>query len=342
MAIIDAPGLFSGDRLARCSDEAKLYWPYFYIASNGYGRLELDADKLRSKVFSAFRTPPSEEQILQFFKEYHNNYLAFLYVADGQLWAQWDTPAKYLPRYKTAADRDSPAPPPAEFAQWLKQRVDLKSASTATVTAMFGKLPKVSEDFRKFRAGVGVGVGVGVGEGKGGGEGEETAAPSALPPSGGSPTPSEEKQKTKLNPAVDPAYRDNLWASLKARVRLVPDTKPSRQLQLKVFEVAGEHLTSAEFQELLQTSTAEELVVQITDYRNPPEIVEWVLEQIGGWKRIKLAEDDGKEHIFARREFDAALERAVARGLTVAAYPQQHTRHMQRTDDKFVISEDKE
>lgn len=47
MAIIDPEGLFSGDRLRRCSNLAQLHWPRLYLAANGFARLEINFAKIR-------------------------------------------------------------------------------------------------------------------------------------------------------------------------------------------------------------------------------------------------------------------------------------------------------
>jgi hypothetical protein len=68
MAIINADGLFGGDRLAMCSDKARLYWPYFFLASNGYGRLELNYPKIMNRAFHRFKKPPTEDEAFEYLK----------------------------------------------------------------------------------------------------------------------------------------------------------------------------------------------------------------------------------------------------------------------------------
>ena len=154
MAIINPDGLFRGQRLRKCSDRARLYWPYLFLASNGFGRLELDYEYLVPHVFLGFRNPPTAQEIESCIMEYTDAGLGFLYH-DGQ-WFQWDTPTKLLPRWKTSVDKNSPTPDSKE-------------------------LQKFSENLRKLPSGGGVGVGIGVGVGvRGGigvGVGEKTQPP---------------------------------------------------------------------------------------------------------------------------------------------------------------------
>ncbi|HXA67385.1 MAG TPA: hypothetical protein VNV82_19665 [Bryobacteraceae bacterium] len=118
MAIIDASGLFGGDRLRRCSNAAQLHFPRLFLTSDGFGRLELNYARIVGKAYPTFNPIPSETELQCFIQEYVNNYLLFPYEAAGQLWAVWDTRSEWLPRYKTTTDRRSPIPPEPQFTQW--------------------------------------------------------------------------------------------------------------------------------------------------------------------------------------------------------------------------------
>ena len=160
--IIEPEGLFGGERLAACSDLAQLYWPRLYIGSNGYARLELSYPSIISKIFRNFRKVPDQKTLWNVFREYEANYLAVLYEADGTWWCQFATSEKFLPRYKTRRDSESPSPS-AETMQAFRKGY-MKWKSTKSLSGQpFQKIP---EDFGKFpleRRGVGVGVGEGVG-----------------------------------------------------------------------------------------------------------------------------------------------------------------------------------
>lgn len=92
--------------------------------------------------------------------EYKNEYLLFVYEDEsGRPWGQWDTQEKFLPDYKTHADKVSPAPPEQEFQAWLGEY-----KGRIVIPETFRNLPKISKG---FAAGKGNGVGVGVGDGKG-------------------------------------------------------------------------------------------------------------------------------------------------------------------------------
>lgn len=154
MAIINPDGLFGGDRLRHCSNLAQLHWPRLFLASDGFGRLELNYHKIVARAYATFSPVPSEQEVLGCIQEYLDNFLLFGYAIDGQAWGQWDTPVEFLPRYKTAADKRSPAPPEPAFLEW-KRRYRSKSKT----------LPKCFENFPEtFRRGVGGGGGDGDGK----------------------------------------------------------------------------------------------------------------------------------------------------------------------------------
>jgi hypothetical protein len=151
VAIIDPEGIFNGDRLRRCSNEAQLHWPRLFLASNGHARIELNYSKLTGRAYANFNPVPSAEELRGYIREYEQNSLLFLYEVDGQTWGQWDTRPELLPRYKTAPDKRSPAPPEPAFNEWKRRyREDAKAFPKSFVN--------VSEPFLH---GVGEGVGVG-------------------------------------------------------------------------------------------------------------------------------------------------------------------------------------
>lgn len=156
MAVIDPSGLFNGDRLRRCSNAAQLHWPRLYLASDGFGRLEINYARIVGHAYSTFNPIPSETELQSFIQEFVNNFLLFPYEVRGQLWGQWDSRTELLPRYKTAADRRSPVPPEAAFSQWkqmyrTEQKAFPKSFGKISATFLHG-------------GGVGGGVGIGIGE----------------------------------------------------------------------------------------------------------------------------------------------------------------------------------
>lgn len=160
MPIIDPAGLFGGKRLRRCSDQARLRWPYYFLASNGYARLELDPETVLTEAFLDFKQPVSVDTFWADMEDYRDNFLLFTYDDDlGRVWGQWDCQVKWLSKYKTKADTESPAPPEAEFQKWRKEYQQLRD------------VPETFRNFRKINPnsplgnGVGEGVGVGVGGG---------------------------------------------------------------------------------------------------------------------------------------------------------------------------------
>jgi len=121
VVLIDPSGLFGGDRLRHCSNDAQLHWPRLFLASNGYGRLEINYHKLVARAYSTFTQPPSEVDLQGYIQEYVENFLLFLFIVDGQIWGAWDCPPHLLPRYKTAEDDRSPVPPEPAFSDWKRR-----------------------------------------------------------------------------------------------------------------------------------------------------------------------------------------------------------------------------
>lgn len=213
MAIIDSQGLFLGDRLAWCSDMAQLHWPRLYAAANNFARMELDYRKIVLLAYSNFKTPPTEEEFWGYIREYRDNFLLFVYEADGVLWGQWQTNERYLGRYKTAEDRRSPAPPAEAQEAFRKAHLDRKKSSikqNQQFADLLGDVPSSAESSRTTLAGVGVGVGDGVGVGVGEGEEREVHSPSPATASQ-SPHPREakpartSKQSSESGPKLKPS-----------------------------------------------------------------------------------------------------------------------------------------
>jgi|GEM_PF-3706656 len=208
MAIIDPQGLFNGKRLRRCSALARLYWPYLFLVSNGFARIELDFDAI-SHTFASFgAAAPSSAEIAGYFSEYEKNDLLYPFAADGQNWGQWDTRRSWLKDFKTSSDKRSPSPPEPDYRRWLQKQhgsewplyhwnkiVGDEPASTVGNTASLQvltevfpnanqQLPESCSNVAQDLAlggggGGGVGSGNGNGNGVGGGEGEGTSPPKA-------------------------------------------------------------------------------------------------------------------------------------------------------------------
>jgi hypothetical protein len=134
MAIINPDGLFHGERLARCSDEAQLHWVRLFTASNTFGRLELSYRHIVNFAYSSFHKIPTEEQLSGWIEEYFHNYLLFVYDAkDGSTWGQWLTSSEYLSRYHTASDRRSPVPNEKELESYRREYLKSKSGKSLRI-----------------------------------------------------------------------------------------------------------------------------------------------------------------------------------------------------------------
>src|SRR5260370_33128426 len=120
--------------MAKLSLMARLYWTYFYVASNAYGRLELNYHRIANRAFATFSPVPSESEFDGYLKEYSDTYLLFVYEFNGQLWGQWDVSERLLLRHKDAASKRSPVPGPA-FLQWKNEYLSLKEKSLKAHTS---------------------------------------------------------------------------------------------------------------------------------------------------------------------------------------------------------------
>jgi hypothetical protein len=175
--LIDADGLFNGDRMAMLSDDARLYWPYFWCASSqALARIELNYRKIVGRAFHSFKNPPAEEQFWRLAREYRDCYLLFIYKENGIVWGQWDTSAKNLGKYTTAADRKMPNPPAALFAEWKQTYSLAKQAfhgGNSIDDSLFGNVLEKLEQFSEtFHKDLPIGDGVGIGDSK-----DKTLAP---------------------------------------------------------------------------------------------------------------------------------------------------------------------
>ena len=160
MAIIDPNGLFYGDRLARCSDEAQLHWVRFFTASNTFARLELNYRQIISTAYGSFKSKPTEEQVAGWVREFHENFLLFIYTApNGSLWGQWLTSKENLRKYQTSTDKRSPGPDEKELEVYRQQYISKKQAKSIAFN-------ELSKPLQFTLLGIGEGIGKGIGDGK--------------------------------------------------------------------------------------------------------------------------------------------------------------------------------
>ncbi len=170
MALIKAEGMFGGERLRACSDEAQLHWPRFLVLSNSFARFEVDFDKIVGVAYAGFKVKPTPDQLRGVLKEYSDNFLLFIYTAaDGSLWAEWVTEKENTLRYHTKADHQSPSPDPDALEAFRRAYVDfkrVKSSKLFEISSCLKPLKHFANVSKVFpRVGVGKEVGNGVREG---------------------------------------------------------------------------------------------------------------------------------------------------------------------------------
>lgn len=193
--------LFFSERLIACSDEAKLHYSRIMLTANSLGRLDLSPINIRRLAYPNFHNPPSDEQIDSLIAEYHQHHLVFVYQdsATGTWWGQFLIPDEYLPGYKYADDKRTPAPDPKALEAYQRAYYEEKqrksqsrnnifklSQSIQTSLDLSQSIPTSSD----FSMGVVVGVGVveevfDLASVKSRGKERESTAQPALPPDGG-------------------------------------------------------------------------------------------------------------------------------------------------------------
>ena len=145
MAIIDPDELYRSVALQKCSDAARLLYPYLFLAANGFGRIELNYPFLLGRCFVQFEHPPAAELFWQTIAEYRAADLLFLYSSAGQLWGQWWVLPHHLPGYKTWRDKRSPIPPEPAYTEWV-QSVSEANKDVPCFPEFFQNIPKTFQE----------------------------------------------------------------------------------------------------------------------------------------------------------------------------------------------------
>src|SRR5215469_5209396 len=168
--VVCSGGVLEDHRLGACSDDAQLFFPWLFIASNGFGRLKWSYSELVTSAFPHLRDKPSPEQLQKCLEEYRSNYLIFVYrTDDAELWGQWIVDKRHFPTYKTAKALRSPAPPEPALAAFkesaARARTEQNAASVDIIrVADFENLPKSIPSCENVPHGSGIGVDGGKGE----------------------------------------------------------------------------------------------------------------------------------------------------------------------------------
>jgi len=179
MANIDIKGLLGGKRINRCAAEARWRFPYYFLLSNAYARIELDYEAIALHFVSFRGNCPTAEDIEKDFKAYISNHLIFVYQVGSKIWGQWDCRREQTVRHKDAPSKRSPNPPEPEYQEWLKEQHPTDwgmfhwSLSPKTVTTEESNTSQIlqnvnenPENLETISRGVGVGSGVGGGRGR--------------------------------------------------------------------------------------------------------------------------------------------------------------------------------
>ena len=151
--LIDPQGLLRGDRVRACSDEAQLHFPRLLAASNTFGRFRMSVEWLQAEVYGSFAAKPTKEQLTQWLREYHDNFLLFVYRGpDHSAGAQWEIPEKLLGKYRKTEDRKTPAPPEAEHQAYKHSYAEfLRTKNTGNADDLSEGFWNISKSFSPCR-----------------------------------------------------------------------------------------------------------------------------------------------------------------------------------------------
>jgi hypothetical protein len=149
MAVIEAEGLFNGERFDLVSDSSRYAWPYLWVASNRFGRLELNYHRVIGRAFGRFKHVPIEEEFWSWIREFQAAYLLFVYEVNGSRWGQWDTSEKFLPKHKLASDLASPGPDHGAFSAWREEYIKFKRGQNSAKPIAVNHFNNRSENFPK-------------------------------------------------------------------------------------------------------------------------------------------------------------------------------------------------
>jgi len=257
MAVIDPDGLFEGERICACSDEAQNWFARLFCAANNYGRMPLDVPALIQRCFASYRVKPTHDQVMDVIHEYVENCLILPYRADGHVWVQFAAKEKWLRGYKTTADERSPAPSAEDwngfekrYAAWKERRKnivveDYPELFPKDFEKTLEKVERVSENLSenppensqnisgKFSHGIGRGIGRGRGRGSGRGAGGTNSAGADAPSAADAAALSSRTPPNKPNEpgpmasASAQAFEEIQQQRANGKARAAPDSAPA-------------------------------------------------------------------------------------------------------------------
>jgi hypothetical protein len=110
---IDYDGLWSSDKLNRCSDEAQVDYTWIYGIADAWGCFELTNLRVVLGTVAPIRKKLTIERLEQDFVEYQANGLCFVWVEGGKKYSYWTGCEGRLPPLSTRNRyaRTTPAPP---------------------------------------------------------------------------------------------------------------------------------------------------------------------------------------------------------------------------------------
>ena len=119
---IDYDGLWSSDKLSRCSDEAQSDYAWIYGIADVWGCFELTNMRVVLGRVAPIRKKLSLERLESDFREYHANGLCFIWDLASKKYGYWTGCEVRLPpiSVRSRYARSTPAPPKERFGEYLR------------------------------------------------------------------------------------------------------------------------------------------------------------------------------------------------------------------------------
>jgi hypothetical protein len=119
---IDYDGLWSSDKLSRCTDEAQADYAWVYGIADAWGCFELTNMRVVLGRVAPIRKKLSLERLESDFREYHANGLCFMWEVAGKRYGYWTGCELRLPpiSVRSRYARSTPEPPKEQFEEYVR------------------------------------------------------------------------------------------------------------------------------------------------------------------------------------------------------------------------------
>ena len=124
--------IYDSDKLAACSDAAKLHYNHLLPLQDNFGCWEINVRLIRKNCYGHFQQPPAEEEILGWIQEWNHSGLLFVWQAEGgKLWGYITGEEKgRLPEPSRRGERKSPVFQREQLLHYQQSHKELQPASS--------------------------------------------------------------------------------------------------------------------------------------------------------------------------------------------------------------------